>query len=169
MEMSLKCAKKAKNLIIFLITAEILIGFLPVFEPRSQEINPILSSENLNNLAIIEGNSLLPMTPIFGPKPKAVQKIKVMVTAYSSTPWETADDPFITAAGTKVREGIVANNLLPFGTKVRIPELFGERIFVVEDRMNSRKGPYCVDIWFPSHGEALNFGAKIAYLEILEN
>jgi 3D (Asp-Asp-Asp) domain-containing protein len=98
-----------------------------------------------------------------------VKKIRVMVTAYSSTPSETDDTPFITAAGTSVRDGIVANNKYPFGTKIRIPELYGDKIFVVEDRMHPTKSYYCVDIWFSSHKEAENFGAKITYIEILES
>jgi len=174
MAISLKCVppleKGGRNLLICLIFAGILIGFLPVFEPKNQETGLVLVSENLNNLATIEGNSLLPIADsIFGPEPQPAQRIKVVVTAYSSTPCQTDDDPFITAAGTEVRKGIVANNKWSLGTKVRFPEIYGDKIFVVEDRMNSRKGPYHFDIWFPSYQEALNFGAKITYLEILEN
>ncbi|KPJ73730.1 hypothetical protein AMJ48_00310 [Parcubacteria bacterium DG_74_1] len=75
----------------------------------------------------------------------------------------------MTAAGTGVREGVIANNLLPFGTKVRLPEIYGDKIFVVEDRMNSRVGYYHVDIWLPSYRDALNFGSKRTYIEVLEN
>jgi len=88
-------------------------------------------------------------------------------TAYSSTPEETDEDPFITASGIWVKDGIVANNLLPFGTKIRLPELYGDKVFVVEDRMNSRKGYYHFDIWFASKKEALQFGAKNTYVEVL--
>jgi len=174
MAISFKCPsleEEGRNLLIYLIFAGILVGPLPVFEPRSQETNSGLFSEDLNNLATIEGNSLLPIADfsISGPEPQPTQKIKVVVTAYSSTPWETWGDPFITAAGTRVREGIVANNLLAFGTKVRIPEIFGNKVFVVEDRMSWKKGNYHVDIWFPFYWQAISFGAKITYLEILEN
>jgi len=171
MVISLKCPEGGRNLLICLIFAGILIGFLPVFGPRSREVDPVLASESLNKLATIEGNSLLPIADfsISGPEPQPAQKIKVVVTAYSSTPWETDGNPFLTAAGTGVREGIVANNLLAFGTKVKMPEIFGDKVFVVEDRMNSKKGYYHVDIWFPSYREAINFGAKTTYLEILEN
>ncbi|GAI34149.1 unnamed protein product, partial [marine sediment metagenome] len=94
--------------------------------------------------------------------------IEVVVTAYSSSPWETDDSPYLTAAGTWVREGIVANNKYPFGTEIRIPEIYGEKIFVVEDRMSWKKGEYHIDIWFPSYWEALNFGTKRTYIEVLE-
>jgi len=120
-------------------------------------------------LAIFGGNTLLPIASPLDPEPQIVRSLPVVVTAYSSTVWQTDDTPFITAAGTRVRDGIVANNLLPFGTKVRMPEIYGDKIFVVEDRMNSRKGYYHVDIWFPSYEEAKNFGAERTYIEILEN
>lgn len=92
----------------------------------------------------------------------------MVVTAYSSSLWETDDDPNITASGTLVRSGVVANNLLPFDTKVRIPKLYGDRIFIVEDRMNSRKDSYQLDIWFPSYWEAKKFGVKTLNVEILD-
>ncbi|MFA7664180.1 MAG: hypothetical protein WCY33_05240, partial [Clostridia bacterium] len=89
-------------------------------------------------------------------------------TAYSSTVWQTNEDPFTTASGIHVKEGIVANNMLPFGTEIKIPEYFGDKVFIVEDRMNRRKGPYWVDIWFATTQEAVDFGIREAYIEILE-
>lgn len=82
----------------------------------------------------------------------------VWVTAYSSSPDETDDTPFTTASGKTVRDGIVATNLLPFGTKIQIPELFGNKVFVVEDRMHPRK-TNVVDVWMPSKEDAIRFGA----------
>lgn len=100
---------------------------------------------------------------------EVVKKIKMIVTAYSSTPEQTDDTPFITASGKNVADGIVANNMLRFGTKIKIPELYGDKIFVVQDRMHQRKGKYHLDIWFPEYPEAKNFGAKIADIEVLKN
>lgn len=94
-----------------------------------------------------------------------VYKKRVIITAYSSTPDQTDSTPFITASNTRVRDGIVAANFLPFGTQIKIPAVYGDKIFTVEDRMKSNKK---VDIWFPTRREALNFGAKIAEIEILE-
>ena len=134
------------------------------------DFESILSQDSeLCRVATLQNNSFMAISSPSNPEPEIAKKIKVVVTAYSSTPWETWGDPFITAAGTGVRDGIVANNLLPFGTKVRFPEIYGDRIFVVEDRMNSRKGYYHFDIWFPEHWQALNFGAKRTYIEVLEN
>jgi len=90
----------------------------------------------------------------------------VLITAYSSDVWQTDSTPFITASGSTVRDGIVATNFLPFNTRIRIPELFGDKVFVVEDRMSHEK-QYHVDIWFPETSQALDFGAQISYIEIL--
>ena len=98
----------------------------------------------------------------------APKTMTLVLTAYSSSPDETDEDPFITAAGTIVREGIVATNFLPFGTKIKIPEHFGDKMFVVKDRMN-RRFQNRVDIWFSSKIEAQNFGKKISYIVIMDS
>lgn len=104
------------------------------------------------------------------PVVKVVKTIKMVVTAYSSTPDQTDDTPEITASGKRVYDGIIANNGLPFGTRVRIPSLYGDKIFVVEDRMHKRKGNYHADIWFPTFKEAKNFGAKYnVEIQVLES
>ena len=127
--------------------------------------NNFLSREGL---VFFDGNTLLPVVSPTNPE-KISKSVSVIVTAYSSTVWETWGDPFVTASGSRVREGIIANNLLPFGTKIRLPEIYDDKVFIVEDRMNSRKGNYHFDIWFPSYNEAKEFGVKRTYLEILEN
>ena len=100
---------------------------------------------------------------------KAVKTIKVVVTAYSSTPDQTDTTPFTTASGKSVKDGVIANNLLAFGTKVKIPSLYGDKIFVVEDRMNKRMGNNRFDIWMPEKDLAINFGVKTAEIQVLEN
>jgi len=100
---------------------------------------------------------------------KVAKTIKVLATAYSSTPDQTDDSPFITASNKQVRDGIIANNMLPFGTKVRIPSLYGDKVFTVEDRMNRRKSNYHIDIWFPTRTSAVNFGVKTVEIEVLES
>lgn len=92
---------------------------------------------------------------------------RVTVTAYSSTPDQTDSSPFITANGTYVYDGLIACNFLPFHTKVKFPEIYGDKIFTVEDRMaswNSHK----MDIWMPSRQAALQFGVKKLAYEIVE-
>ncbi len=160
-----------RNVSIILIGSGILSGFLPIFESKAQKTDAEFNihSDSNTELITVQNNSLLSISSPINPEPRVVREIKVVITAYSSTRWQTDDTPYITAAGTWVREGIVANNLLPFGTKIRIPELYGDKIFVVEDRMNSRKGYYHVDIWFPSYWEAKNFGAPRTHIEVLES
>ena len=90
----------------------------------------------------------------------------VSATAYSSEVWQTDSTPFTTASNTHVRDGVVAANFLPFGTLVRIPELFGNKIFIVEDRMNSRYW-FNIDVWFANTQVARDFGRKNITIEVL--
>ncbi len=97
----------------------------------------------------------------------------VRLTAYSPLDPQAQEgmcfegDPKKTASGTVARDGVVAANFLPFGTKIRIPSLFGNKIFTVEDRMSSRF-TNTVDVVVDSRQIALNFGVKNAYIEILK-
>lgn len=83
----------------------------------------------------------------------------VTVTAYSSTVDQCDSSPFITASGTHVRDGVIATNLLAFGTKVKFPSMYGDKVFVVEDRMNARYTNRA-DIWFATREEAKKFGVR---------
>lgn len=93
------------------------------------------------------------------------------LSAYNSEVSQTDSSPCITANGFNVckhgEEDTIAANFLAFGTKVRIPELFGDRVFVVRDRMHSRNGQK-VDIWMKNRSDALKFGVKVAKIEVLE-
>ena len=103
--------------------------------------------------------------------PQKTQTAKTMVvvaTAYSSTPDQTDSTPFITAWNTRVRDGIIAANFLPFGTRIRVPEIFGDKIFVVEDRMHQRYH-YRIDVWFPERQMAKKFGIKKVKIEVVES
>ncbi len=91
----------------------------------------------------------------------------IIITAYSSTPDQTDASPFITANGTQVYDGIVACNFLPFGTKVRLPDFSGDKVYTVEDRMAKRFGNK-MDIWMGTREMALEFGAQKLTVEILE-
>ena len=92
----------------------------------------------------------------------------VTLTAYASVPNETDSQPFITASGDTVADGIVAANFLPFGTKIQIPSIFGSKIFTVEDRTN-KKFSGRVDIWMPSVEKAITFGLHRAKIVILDS
>jgi 3D (Asp-Asp-Asp) domain-containing protein len=145
----------------------LLFQVYPLSASRIRE-NPQLADKSTLPLIIFQHNSLSSFSNPVNPPPEVEREIPVIITAYSSTPSQTDDTPFLTAAGTLVREGIVANNYLAFGTEIRIPEIYGDRIFVVEDRMSDRKGYYHVDVWLPDYDQALAFGAKRTHIEILK-
>lgn len=91
----------------------------------------------------------------------------VVVTAYSSTYDQTDDTPFITANGTYVYDGVVACNFLPFGTKIKLPEYSGDKIYTVQDRM-AKRNSHKIDIWMGSRGSALDFGVKYLAIEVVD-
>lgn len=96
------------------------------------------------------------------PKPQATQTFTATLYAYSSTPDQTNGDPFITASGQRVADGIVANNCLPFGTEVKIHG----KIYRVQDRMAARYGCNSFDVWHPTRQSAIQFGKQTAIVEV---
>ena len=98
--------------------------------------------------------------------------VNIWVTAYNSHPAQTDATPCITASGLNVcernTEDILATNFryLPFGTKVRLPQISGNKIYTIEDRMNTRYGQ-TVDIWMKDYDQARQFGRQYTIMEIL--
>jgi 3D (Asp-Asp-Asp) domain-containing protein len=132
---------------------------IETFEVKEEEIEEIKEKQS-NNINY-------PAEPLNKYSSAPAKKVFIVTaTAYSSTPDQTDDTPFITASNTIVRDGVVAANFLPIGTEIRIPELFGNKIFVVEDRMHKRYW-YRIDIWFPEKEMALQFGIKKVLIEIV--
>lgn len=93
----------------------------------------------------------------------------IPMTAYTSEVGQTDESPCITASGLDVcernMENVVAANFLPLGTRVKIPELYGNRVFYVEDRMNARYN-YKMDIWMKDISDAKAFGVKYVTIEV---
>lgn len=149
----------------------------------------VTKRHNLNKNTVLAINSPITNPRMEQPKPKpAVRKAfaggpvhidrpngpvvitpgkeyQVVATAYSSTVDQTDASPFITASGTHVHDGTLAANLLRFGTKVMIPDHYGNKIFIVEDRMRDN---HKVDVWFPSRGEAFKFGVKRTRIVVVD-
>lgn len=102
---------------------------------------------------------------------KTVSTGTSVITAYNSEVSQCDGDPCTTANGFNVcKHGVedtVAANHLAFGTKIKIPALFGDRIFVVRDRMNSRFTGY-IDVWMKNKKDALQLGVRTAKVEIVE-
>jgi len=111
----------------------------------------------------------------------------VVATAYSSDPWQTDSTPCIPAMNFDMCqyyedygiENTIATNFLPLGTQVKFPELYGDKIFVVRDRMNARyNGTNRIDFWIGSvhpdtreiiteaKNKARGFGVKNVKMEI---
>ena len=116
----------------------------------------------------LSANALVAATTTATSTKRVTRKVyTVQVSGYNSEVAQTDDSPFITAKGTYVRDGIVATNMLPFGTFIKIPSIYGDKIFVVEDRMNSRYQKH-VDIWFASKTDALALGRRTLQIEVLQ-
>lgn len=135
----------------FFLTLLLILSFnfyQPVISPTTAQIEPVvLENVNyLNHQAVVK-------------TPKFKKEYWVTITAYSSDPEETDDTPYITASGKWVEDGVAASNFLPLGTKIKIPELFGDKIFTINDRMNNRFNDR-IDIWVPTKWEAIQFGKK---------
>jgi len=130
----------------------------------AQEVSAMATSGELNELSPVLTNTL----PAAGDR-EPTRVIWVTVTAYSSTPDQTDSDPCTTANGLNVcernTEDVIAANFLRFGTKVKMPDVFGDQIFIVQDRMNPRYQER-VDIWMKDRASAIKFGVKRVKLEI---
>ncbi|OGY43324.1 MAG: hypothetical protein A2731_00445 [Candidatus Buchananbacteria bacterium RIFCSPHIGHO2_01_FULL_39_8] len=171
--------KTIKNLIDR--KTEIIVLLVLVFEftfPHySLAVEPSQSSVLLPDFIIksaeelVTGEIIRLITPIREPEPTVIQTYKITVTAYSSTVDQTDSTPCITANGFDLcehnQEDVIAANFLPFGTKVRIPEYFGDRVFTVQDRMNQRYY-YRADVWMKTREAAKQFGAPYTIIEVIE-
>ncbi|OIO20481.1 MAG: hypothetical protein CO029_01540 [Candidatus Magasanikbacteria bacterium CG_4_9_14_0_2_um_filter_41_10] len=112
----------------------------------------------------------------------------IVATAYSSDPAQTDASPCTPAMSSFDMctyyedygiENTIATNFLPLGTQVKFPELYGDKIFVVRDRMNARyNGTNRIDFWVGSEhptsrdiiatakNKARGFGVKQVKMEI---
>ncbi len=89
----------------------------------------------------------------------------ITATAYTSRISETDNTPFTAAWGDRVFWGMVASNAFPKGTKIQIPDYFGNKIFVVLDKMNPRYH-YRLDIWMPQLKQAKKWGVKYIKIKV---
>lgn len=142
----------------------------------STEGRPLIDRPDGVTLASIRGAALMhPAIPVtrrtpLPPSRHAVPvgaRFRILATGYSSTPDQTDSTPFTTASGTRVHDGTVAANFLPFGTRIRFLNYRSENIFVVEDRHSPRLSDR-VDIWFASRRTALHFGVRVLQMEVVE-
>ena len=158
---------------LFAIVAINLVFTIKEISFATPDANPSAASINTTEAMVSEGavvaNSAMPQA-IHTEQPKAKAVLSTFtVTAYTNDPAETQDlYPGITASGTHTKPGVAASNVLPFGTKFRIPKYFGNQIFTIEDRMNERyNGQKIIDIWMGAKDQASKWGRRTVQLEIL--
>ena len=132
---------------------------------KAQEISPEKTIALIGKGAII--NDSVVEQPMVS-ETNSSQELNVWATAYSSEVNQTDNTPFLTASGTRTRDGVVAANFLPFGTKFMIPSIYGDKVFTVEDRMNAKyNNQRIVDIWMPATKDAIYFGKKTLTIKLL--
>jgi len=174
---SLKLAKKIVLSLILIFVFEFFLFPAPILAAEYNEI-PNISDNNISieNLGVIENNNIEETADVANNLPanndiKIVKSSYHTITAYNSDVAQCDSSPCITANGFNLCEhGIedsVAANFLKFGTKIKIPDLFGDKVFIVRDRMN-KKHPDRLDVWMLKKEDARKFGVRIAKIEILE-
>lgn len=93
-------------------------------------------------------------------------EINVELTGYCNCSYCTQSGAGVTASGTTTRIGTIATpKEIPLGTKLEIPYLTyykNDATFEALDRGGAIKtksdGTYIIDVWFPTHQQALDFG-----------
>ncbi len=130
-------------------------------------------SSSENTWDIINQNIQLQANPV---QYRVLGTYNILATGYTASPEQTDDSPCVAASGYNIctgDENVIAANFyvngkrVPFGTLVRIPSVYGDKLFVVEDRMNSRYHNN-IDILFSDIHEARLFGAQRHNIEIVE-
>ena len=100
-------------------------------------------------------------------KIEAAEYVRFRVTAYCPCPLCCgihADG--VTASGTRADHPLVAApGRFPFGTLIQIPGYAGGRWVRVEDRGGAIKGNR-LDVFFPTHAEALRWGVRWIWFRI---
>ena len=168
--MSLFKRKSIKKYNEILVNLALLSGFLwHAFNPvmvsaKNIEEIPVFSEKNQETVIMATAGDRL-FAAKSQEKPDKV--VLAVITAYSSTVDQCDDDPFIAASGKRVYDGMIAANWLPFGTKVKIPALYGDKVFTVDDRMNARYGYGRMDVWLDAPRSEVNqFGVKRLEVEV---
>lgn len=179
--MPLKFSKLLIGSLAFIIFFDFVFFSYPVLASQTETIKEI--NEKQAEIKMITDNSapaLLVSAAEQDPEMNYTNKNKQakvkwtathVATAYNSEAAQCDDSPCITANGFNVcehgHEDTIAANFLPFNTKVRIPDEFGDRIFVVRDRMNKRYSDR-IDIWMKDKQSAKNFGVRQVKIEVLQ-
>ena len=170
---SLKLAKKIVFSLVVVIVFDFIFFPFPTLASGFDNNNAEASNEQviIVNMASKNNSDAIINTLPENTEKQVKKSAYYTVTAYTSEAAQTDSSPCITANGFNLCEhGVedsIATNFLPFGTKIRMPEIFGDRVFIVRDRMNARYTNR-FDVWMINKADAKKFGVKIAKIEILE-
>lgn len=166
-----KTRQRLKHLFTLALASLILNLSFPQIVPAAAAAS---QPSPVNSLAEAQPTTVAPATvvpiaqlPVIQDKPVKKRMI-VRASAYSSTVDQTDSDPFTAASGQKVHDGMIAMNGMPFGTKIRIPDHYGDKIFTVGDRMHKRWGNQKIDIWMTTRAAAMQWGVRTVTIEILK-
>ncbi len=153
--------------------AKIAISLVAIFNMIGALIAPTIANASFFDFTLNSGDVKDTSFPVAEGRQPA-RTMWVVVTAYSSTVDQCDDTPCITANGYNLCDNYekyaiadtVAANFLRMGETVRFPDLYGDKVFTVRDRMNARYGNGRLDIWMPTREMAKNFGVKRIKMEI---
>ena len=134
------------------------------------------SSETLSEIAVESKKEEVTSKQSQGNQEITGKAIKAELTAYSDDPRSSEQWGSQTAMQTHTRLGVIAApKNIPLGSKMYIPELKNYKadgMFDVEDRGGAIKvkadGTYVIDVWVPTHEEALEFGRKKTTIYLIE-
>ncbi|PLX27006.1 hypothetical protein C0581_03705 [Candidatus Parcubacteria bacterium] len=162
----------AFSIVMVLVWSFVVAGFMPqVVDAKTFEFAQLTKFFTLQNSVNAENTPSFP--EIGDVEPRKV--IWTTMTAYSSEAAQTDSTPCIPADWTynlcehyeeEGAQDTIAANFLPLGTKVRFPDLYGDKIFTVRDRMNARYGWARGDFWMPERHLAVNFGVQRVKMEV---
>ncbi len=158
---TIKQLNRAEKLVICAVFAALIVHSIKPQVVRAQTIE----TPDFDHATVELSGDEPPSTPSLV---TIKRTITVTATAYSSSPDQTDDTPFITSNGKRVYDGLIAANWLPYNTKIRIPDIFGDKVFTVNDRMNARYESGRFDVWMPSRASAKHFGVKHTRVQIIE-
>lgn len=163
MNFELRFSNKKLKVLIFL-SAVLALTALPAFfdsKKQAEEGFYLIKKPDLKTpeYLTIQSNSFLPISNLFlgGNNFKRERFIRE-VTAYYPVPWETDEDPCISASGMnicKTTKKICASNEFPFGTKL----LIAGEIWEVQDRMNP-KYHKIIDLFFKDKESMKRWGKR---------
>ena len=158
-----------------LVPTDFVIAAQRVFQPQNIVDGVVLDKQYISaavqSVVMLEGEELEARQQEWVEKQRekkpSIRTTYMTTSAYNSLAAQTDSSPYSTAIGSMTRDGVVATNYFPIGTIIRIPDVYGDKEFRVEDRMNRRYFK-TVDIWMEDYSAARQFGRRYLKVEIVK-